>query len=1010
MPRLTVLVPDQSAQAYDVGPRGLVVGRGEDCDVRLAEVRASRRHLRLRRLEDGTWVAEDLDSSNGTWGSSRSEPGEQRLLRRALADGDTLRIGETRLVFEAEADRAAQGPLVAGSLHLEPVAPEPPAAPAAESVPAAEPPGRRAPATARGRAPAGRPPLRALALVGAGALALVVAQVWLGGRAAREGARAEAHRAVREALRHYPAALADPEGPAGTAFEAALADVGARHPAAPDRLVLEGYAERFRERRDLRRELGARLEDLERRIETESASGLRREYLALARRLPDDADFATRVRGALAELDRRRGAADLALLADLARRVDGALGAGLPALAGRWIDSFERARPGGPGAVAEGLAALRARCDAALRALREEAATEPAADAQAGPLERRLRLARLWPGLEGTREGQAIEEELRATRRPPAAPGPAAPAAAPPGPGTPSAPAPDLLARAQQAEEWLAARRWPAARAAFATLAAEVPAGMLRAEWEARVEELDAVLGLVARLAERAAAEPRPRVRLAEGLRQVLAAGPEGVTLLDGGEARERPWETLEADAVLALLAPPRPAPADRLAVAALAAQLGRRDAFVEALLPLYERREEPLAGRADRLVARALYGRTEVPEGGYAAHRGELLDRAGLERARAAERAEALGQRARDLLAQVAKLPPFQRLARLEEARAELDRRRTYALLAIFNTTHYPYPADKAALPYRAVQEEVDRRVAAVRELYEKDTTRVRVEREGRLAKVLEEWDAVLAELKALREDTTALAGAMERHTQYLGHALDLRTYFRDRDERDLLAYNRWVMEAYNPARTEYAQPPELQQVAITNAYRALLGYTAVVEPGPAPYESITKDNVVAVLDAGRVVRVVPLRAVRVDNRLCQAAREHSLDMAARGFFAHEAPANPRTGEGPTAPHDRMRRAGYHGYGYSENIAGAPDPLTAHQRWCHSSGHHRNILSVWTDLGVGAAGNRWTQNFASGGGAPAEVAPDTAIRPPAPGPRPAAPGPRAPDGEPGGGQPPGDR
>jgi uncharacterized protein YkwD len=95
---------------------------------------------------------------------------------------------------------------------------------------------------------------------------------------------------------------------------------------------------------------------------------------------------------------------------------------------------------------------------------------------------------------------------------------------------------------------------------------------------------------------------------------------------------------------------------------------------------------------------------------------------------------------------------------------------------------------------------------------------------------------------------------------------------------------------------------------------------------------------------------------------------------MSKRGFFDHFAPPNPATGEGRTSPFDRMAKAGYQGGGASENIAMAGGPMEAHLRWLNSSGHPRNILSAWTDQGVGYAGGRWTQNFASGGGAPAEI------------------------------------
>jgi hypothetical protein len=187
--------------------------------------------------------------------------------------------------------------------------------------------------------------------------------------------------------------------------------------------------------------------------------------------------------------------------------------------------------------------------------------------------------------------------------------------------------------------------------------------------------------------------------------------------------------------------------------------------------------------------------------------------------------------------------------------------------------------------------------------------------------------------------------------------------------------------MDVYNPARREVADDREWNQVRITNEYRMMMGYTAIVQPGGASYDAIDKESVVKILDAATITKVSPLRALRIDNRLVKAARGHSIDMGKRGFFAHEAPANPATGEGPTGPAERMRKQGYNGFGFSENIATASDPMTAHVMWCHSSGHHRNILSGWTDLGSGVAGKGFTQNFGTGGGARPEIYPDTTIR-----------------------------
>jgi uncharacterized protein YkwD len=59
---------------------------------------------------------------------------------------------------------------------------------------------------------------------------------------------------------------------------------------------------------------------------------------------------------------------------------------------------------------------------------------------------------------------------------------------------------------------------------------------------------------------------------------------------------------------------------------------------------------------------------------------------------------------------------------------------------------------------------------------------------------------------------------------------------------------------------------------------------------------------------------------------------------------------------------------------GASENIAQAGGPSGAHDGWCHSSGHHRNLLaSGWKLLGVGNSGHLWCQNFAAGESMPLE-------------------------------------
>ena len=104
---------------------------------------------------------------------------------------------------------------------------------------------------------------------------------------------------------------------------------------------------------------------------------------------------------------------------------------------------------------------------------------------------------------------------------------------------------------------------------------------------------------------------------------------------------------------------------------------------------------------------------------------------------------------------------------------------------------------------------------------------------------------------------------------------------------------------------------------------------------------------------------RMFGLRPVALHLKVLVAAREHSTEMATLGYFSHFSPT-----EGKKTPFDRMRQAGYM-HGASENIAMVDGAEAAHQAWLHSSGHHRNILTpTHTEFAVGCSGRYWTQNF----------------------------------------------
>ncbi|MDX1630486.1 MAG: RDD family protein, partial [Thermoanaerobaculia bacterium] len=83
-----------------------VVGRSRECDVRLQDPAASRRHFQVE-LRDGELWARDLGSSNGTYRNGRRLQGEERL-----RNGDVLLVGETEITVRIRdsAEKAAEIP------------------------------------------------------------------------------------------------------------------------------------------------------------------------------------------------------------------------------------------------------------------------------------------------------------------------------------------------------------------------------------------------------------------------------------------------------------------------------------------------------------------------------------------------------------------------------------------------------------------------------------------------------------------------------------------------------------------------------------------------------------------------------------------------------------------------------------------------------------------------------------------------------------------------------------
>jgi hypothetical protein len=118
-----------------------------------------------------------------------------------------------------------------------------------------------------------------------------------------------------------------------------------------------------------------------------------------------------------------------------------------------------------------------------------------------------------------------------------------------------------------------------------------------------------------------------------------------------------------------------------------------------------------------------------------------------------------------------------------------------------------------------------------------------------------------------------------------------------------------------------------------------------------PAPeYAQARQTNLYRIL-----MGKIPLR---LDAKLCDAAREHSEDMVKHDFFDHMSPL-----PGKRTPSDRAAKHGTKAGG--ENIHfGSPTAEGSFWSWFHSLGHHQNMLRDYATIGVGNFQKHWTQMF----------------------------------------------
>jgi uncharacterized protein YkwD len=294
-------------------------------------------------------------------------------------------------------------------------------------------------------------------------------------------------------------------------------------------------------------------------------------------------------------------------------------------------------------------------------------------------------------------------------------------------------------------------------------------------------------------------------------------------------------------------------------------------------------------------------------------------MDDAGRDLVRREVRAAVLAARDR-LAARIRRCVEADLRVQLPRLKAELAKRRETALGHIQDEVAYP-EGEKG----KEIQPRVDAKVSAVREIWETPLLAT-----GRMAPAV---PADLAALNAAAAAAIARAGietlAKDEIPLEALLADDAGAFARlvqatpaDAFDQALLEHNRRTA-ALN-AQAAGLPPAVAEQIAITNAYREMLGR----------------------------------RVLQIDARLVQAAQGHSDAMAKQKKVFHQGTDG--------TPETRIRRAGYVPLAIGENVCGVVDTAAeAHAQWCRSPGHHRSLVdALFSQIGVGHADGYWTQNF----------------------------------------------
>jgi uncharacterized protein YkwD/pSer/pThr/pTyr-binding forkhead associated (FHA) protein len=888
MAQLLVTAADGIEKSVPLAAAAVSMGRSDDCDVVLAESKASRRHCRVEPKGDG-WRVVDEGSSNGTW------LGGKPVLAARLKPGDEIEIGETVITFEDES--------VAAAAPREPRRPRPKAKPTPWGM-------LFIPVIAVAAAAYGTSAFeKSQAAETSAALSRVAkAEIERAGFLKSADERVAALKSAREKLEmefDSEAALAliddaiagpkpqkpDETGPKlGDDWRAALDELAADKTATPAerRSRLADLVERhfddpeavkpIRER--LRAELtsaGERVRlDREQTFADADAAATEGRY---GRALLLWSSWIGRANSINAEDDR----AIAKRLSDIIEKSRFA--------AQQAADQYDRARKEGRAQAAQ------SNLDAAIERLRGTGFDAWLAARTGGTTTARK------PGVAKTGPDKPDDATTRQRALVTSLVG-----------------AGEQIARRRSFSE--AAAKIDEAANAETDAALKSQISMRAADLRTEAAFLEKLLGWVALDAKKFSP-----LKLGERLARVAGASPTEVSILDAnGAAESHAIADLPSSAFAQFVEKAAIEPADYVAAAIFLHDLQEEDSYAKWM-------RAALAVDDMRMAASQVHSRCTgraMPVNGFMPHPDDGRSIVTYDEHRAIKNAAKIAALRADLVKVVLGVEKSKQAKQIESVRkpyAKLEEARKHALELIFDEVKYFYPYRDRMKEYQPVQRDVDERVKVVKELWE-DETEAKVRTDSTMQKFLEDADKLVTEVQFYGGDPSDLVMRIDAVRMYLGKELTVRTFFENQADLDLIAYNEKVMKKFNP-NVKGCTEPEREQVAVTNRYRMMFGHR---------------------------------RALRIHPLLVASARGHSEAMSKGGFFDHFDKINP----GKYSPSDRMKLAGYDLAGGSENIASTGgSPEGAHEAWCHSSGHHRNILTpAWVELGSGNSGRNWTQNF----------------------------------------------